>query len=76
MSEKGPTFDRTLMRIKDFIIIATAVFAIFRWTYQQKEDISQRIKLSEDRITIIERNLSVWGQERRTRRARGVFDSK
>lgn len=58
MSEKGPRFDRTLMRIKDFIIIGTAIFAMLRWTYQQKEDITQRMKMLEDRLTIAERNIS------------------
>lgn len=60
-TEKGPTFDRSLMRIKDFIIIGTAIFAMLRWTYQQKEDISQRLRVIEDRLTIMERNVSVLG---------------
>jgi hypothetical protein len=65
MSEKGPTFDRTLMRIKDFIIISTAIFAMLRWTYQQKEDITQRMRGFEERLTIAERNISTLVQVRK-----------
>ncbi len=59
------------MRIKDFIIIGTAIFAMLRWTYQQKEDLSlqirslnDQIRTLSDRITIIERNVSTISARR------------
>ena len=62
---KGPIFDRVLMRVKDFIIIGTAVIALVKWFYvnptivderlsrQEKilEDICQRIEKIERAIT-------------------------
>lgn len=52
---KGPALDRILMRIKDIIIIGTAVFAMIRWAYQQKVDISHRLDMFETRLTNMER---------------------
>lgn len=55
MSDKGPNFDRALMRIKDFIIIGTALFAMVRWAYLRTEDMSQRFKTLEERVGSLER---------------------
>lgn len=55
MVEKGPTFDRFLMRIKDFIIIATAVAALGNWIYRRSEDQSLKLASLETRISNIER---------------------
>ena len=63
MSEKGPNFDRFLMRVKDFIIIGTAIFAMVRWTYQKTDDISQRFKTIEERMGNMERLIA--GLQRR-----------
>lgn len=51
----GPRIDRTLMRIKDLIIIGTAIFAIVRWFYSQKQGLSHRLDMLENRVTNIER---------------------
>lgn len=51
----GINFDRVLMRLKDFIIIATALFAIIRGAYRAAQDNTQRFKALEDRVANIER---------------------
>lgn len=43
------------MRLKDFIIIATALFAIIRGAYRAAQDNTQRFKALEDRISNVER---------------------
>jgi large-conductance mechanosensitive channel len=55
MPERGPQFDRFLMRFKDFIIIGTAVFAIARWAYNAAQDNSQVLRSLDQRISNLER---------------------
>jgi len=62
MAEKGPRIDRTLMRIKDAIIIGTALLALIKWLYinplqyQDRAERQERIlNLMLDRLEKIER---------------------
>ena len=58
---KGPGVDRILMRVKDLIIIGTATFAMIKWAYQQKVDISSRLEMFERRLANIERYVTLPG---------------
>jgi len=55
MVEKGPSFDRFLIRLKDFIIIATAIAALGNWIYRRSEDQSLKLNSLDTRISNIER---------------------
>jgi len=54
---QGPTFDRFLMRVKDFIIISTAVFAMCNWIYKRSEDQNQHNRATDERLANLERTL-------------------
>lgn len=51
----GPTFDRFLMRVKDFIIIGTAIAAMCNWILKRSESQEQRFRVVEDRLVNLER---------------------
>ncbi len=53
--DRGPNFDRFLMRLKDFIIIAAAVASMTNWIMKRSESQEQRLKVIEDRLSNIER---------------------
>lgn len=56
--------DRLLMRLKDLIIIGTAIAALIRWAYNTAQDQTQRFKNLEDRMVNVERFISINGRRK------------
>ena len=59
MSEQfqGPKFDRMLMRLKDAIIIGTALIALIKWFYIKPLELEANQKRQEALLTRIASNL-------------------
>lgn len=54
MAERGPFFDRFLMRSKDFIIISSSIVAIANWYFKRSDAYERRWRVIEDRLLSIE----------------------
>lgn len=54
---QGPSFDRFLMRVKDFIIIGAAVYSMTNWIMKRSESQESRFRVIEERLANIDRVL-------------------
>jgi glucan-binding YG repeat protein len=61
MSEqvRGPKLDRTLLRLKDAIIIGTALIALIKWFYIKPIQMEENQKRQEELLTRIAANLDI-----------------
>ena len=55
--QRSPQIDRTLMRLKDAIIIGTALIALIKWFYIKPLELEENQKRQEELLSRIASNL-------------------